>query len=256
MKGFKIKIDTVCFEFRKMLLAAACSFGKKRDQGGGWNKMPGERRGLNAWEMGPRETLNPWCGDQCGCGLYWSPVNPVLPGLLRFSDSVLKTPYLSNTKYLLISLYNPWPHNALHLSFPSLSFPCLQSGGHQDLPCKVARNWGLVCGQHLKQGRWSICGRQFCSKCWKYRYCQERTESYGDKTDQKGRTEVRNIPVLVCSWWPGLLWFLGFWLGKLCPDLFACFQVLSGIPVGHQAPYNCSLKAFSVPPFDLKLPWV
>ena len=107
MKGFKRKSDTVCLEFRKMPLAAACSFGKKRDQGGGWNKMPGESRSLNAWEMGPRETLNPWCGDQCGCGLYWSPVNPVLPGLLRFSDSVLKTPYLSNTKYLLISLYNP-----------------------------------------------------------------------------------------------------------------------------------------------------
>ena len=119
----------------------------------------------------------------------------------------------------------------------------------------VARNWRLVCGQHLKQGRWSICGRQLCPKCWKYGYCQKRTEFYGDKTDQKGKTEVRNSPVLVCSWWPGLLWFLGFWLGKWYPDFFACFQVPSGIPVGHQAPYNCSLIAFPVPPFDLKLPW-
>ena len=72
MKGFKRKRDTVCLEFRKMPLAAACSFEKKRDQGGGWNKMPGERRrGLNAWEMDLERRLIRGVVIRCGCGLYW-----------------------------------------------------------------------------------------------------------------------------------------------------------------------------------------
>ena len=144
MKGFKRKSDTVCLEFRKMPLAAACSFEKKRDQGGGWNKMPGERRrGLNAREMGPRETLNLWCGDQMRVWTVLVTYEPSPPGLLRFSDSVLKTPYLSNTKCLLVSLYI--------FTIPDLTVPCISPfrasvflvctvGDHQDLPCKVARN--------------------------------------------------------------------------------------------------------------------
>ena len=118
MKGFKRKRDTVCLEFRKMPLAAACSFEKKRDQGGGWNKMRGERRrGLNAWEMDPRETLNPWCGDQMRVWTVLVTCEPSPPGLLRFSDSVLKTPYLSNTKGLLVSLYI--------FTIPDLTMPCI-----------------------------------------------------------------------------------------------------------------------------------
>lgn len=49
VKGFKGKSGTLCLKFKKMPLAAACRFGRRRDQGGGWNQTPGEsRRGLNA----------------------------------------------------------------------------------------------------------------------------------------------------------------------------------------------------------------
>ena len=144
MKGFKRKSDTVCLEFRKMPLAAACSFEKKRDQGGGWNKMPGERRrGLNAWEMGPRETLNLWCGDQMRVWTVLVTCEPSPPGLLRFSDSVLKTPYLSNTKCLLVSLYIYL--QSLTSQCPA-SFSCLQSG--------VIKTF-LNSSQELKAGVWS-----------------------------------------------------------------------------------------------------
>lgn len=80
MKGFKRKSDTVCLEFRKALLVAACGFGKRRDRGGGWNKTPGERRrGLNGWEMGPRKRFHLQCGEQMGVVDY--------TGNLRLQDS-------------------------------------------------------------------------------------------------------------------------------------------------------------------------
>lgn len=150
MKGFKRKRDTVCLEFRKMPLAAACSFEKKRDQGGGWNKMRGERRrGLNAWEMDPRETLNPWCGDQMRVWTVLVTCEPSPPGLLRFSDSVLKTPYLSNTKGLLVSLYI--------FTIPDLTMPCISPfRASVFLVCKVGViKTFLNSSQELKAGVWS-----------------------------------------------------------------------------------------------------
>ena len=94
-------------------------------------------------ELGPRETLNLWCGDQMRVWTVLVTYEPSPPGLLRFSDSVLKTPYLSNTKCLLVSLYI--------FTIPDLTVPCISPfrasvflvctvGDHQDLPCKVARN--------------------------------------------------------------------------------------------------------------------
>ena len=97
VKGFKGESGTLCLKFKKMPLAAACRFGRRRDQGGGWNKTPGEsRRGLNGgrWAQGDPSSVVWRTGGGWILLLMYRSVSPGLLDLmiLRFSDSVFSTP--------------------------------------------------------------------------------------------------------------------------------------------------------------------
>lgn len=83
----------------KVASAAACKFGKRRDQREGWNKTPGERRrGLNRWEMGQREPFYPRCGERMG-GVWITLLTceSGTPGLHDFSDSWILCSTLHNS---------------------------------------------------------------------------------------------------------------------------------------------------------------
>lgn len=151
VKGFKGKSGTVCLVW-KGGSAAACKFGKRRDQREGWTETPGERRrGLNRWERARERCFI--CSVLKGRGV-WIIVVTCECGTPGLDDSLILR---SCARHFIILCHKLLVDITIHLQ--SLTSHCPASllsepvspvgkaGDHQHLPRRAARG--------VRAGVWS-----------------------------------------------------------------------------------------------------